>query len=86
MAAKIDKDTCAGCAAEHTQVENKQQVVVDNGNGADLGGAQLTDHHIIQQRHQIGDQILQDDGQRYHQHLFIKMPITDKPAFHIDPS
>ena len=42
------KNTGACRTAKQTQVENKQQVVVGDGDGTDLGSAELTDHDVIQ--------------------------------------
>ena len=45
-------------------IENKHQIIIDDGHTADLGRSQPTDHDVIQQINKIRYRILNHNGKR----------------------
>ena len=58
------KDAGAGAGTENAQIEHEQKLV-NNGHAAHGDGSHLTNHNIVQKGHEIGDAVLDDDGQSY---------------------
>ena len=71
------EDACAGAGPEDAQVEYENQTV-DDGHAAHGNGAHLTHHDVIQQRDEVGDAVLDDDGQCDGKHPAVKRPGADE--------
>ena len=69
------KNASSGDRTENTQVKHKNQLI-DNGNTIHGQLSHLTDHHIVQQGHKIGDCVLDNDGQRNDHCPPVKCPVA----------
>ena len=70
------KNTCAGQTAENTEIKDEQKLIDDRYSGH-FQCAYATNHNVIKQTDNIGDCILNDDGQRNRYYPMIKRAIAD---------
>jgi hypothetical protein len=76
------EDARATGTAKETKGKYEQQIVVDDGHTANLGGAELTHHQIVQHGNKIGDKTLEDDRERNGQGFAVKCPVANVSLKH----
>ena len=71
------KDARAGDAAENAEIENEEELVGDR-DAAHLQRTNLTDHDVVQKADEVGDGVLDNDGNDDSGDVFVKGAIADE--------
>ena len=71
------EDAGSGNAAEDAEIENEEELVGDR-DAAHLQRADLTDHDVVQKADEVGDSVLDDDGDDDSGDVFVKGAIADE--------